>query len=96
MCSTEEFYKERRSASAKNGCGATTARDSRYCWIKKATTEANAKNQDEQGTVQMNSLTLAWIYRAESGKLTVMDLLRRGAAIFWSSSGRCSGLGQWR
>ena len=44
----------------------------------------------------MNSLTLAWIYGAERGKLTAMDLLRRGAAIFWSSLGRCSGLGQRR
>ena len=42
--STKDSYKERRSASTKNGCGPTTARDLRYRWIKQATAEANAKN----------------------------------------------------
>ena len=44
MRSTEDSYKERRSASTKNGCGATTARDLRYRWIKQAMAEANVKN----------------------------------------------------
>ena len=64
------LYKRKgRSTSIENGCGVTTTRDLRYCWIKEATVEANAKNWDEQGTVQMNSLTLLRRDVASSGSI---------------------------